>query len=106
VQTCNWRPAWSQASGEKPLLPERIDPSQSSGREDLFGDALASSDLYDEPRFGNCVYVRRSSGAIALAWPDPRERSSRAAELTRPGAFDAYCVTSPRGSTIGRSPSS
>jgi len=95
TQTRNWRPAWSQASGEKPLLPELIDPSQSPGRADLFSDFLASNDLYDQPRFGNCVYVRRSTGAIALAWPDPRERGSRVAELTRPGAFDAYCVNQP-----------
>jgi hypothetical protein len=95
TQARNGRPAWSQASGPKPLLPELIDPSKIPGREDLFGDFLASSDLYDQPRFGNCVYVRRSSGAIALAWPDPRERGSRAAELTRPGAFDAYCVNQP-----------
>jgi hypothetical protein len=88
-------PAPSPATGARPLLPERIDPSQSPGREDLFRDFLASSDLYDQPRFGNCVYVRRSSGAIALAWPDPRERAARAAELTRPGAFDAYCVNPP-----------
>lgn len=91
----NWRPAWSQVTGRKPLLPERIDPSNSPGREDLFRDFLASSDLYDQPRFGNCVYVRRSSGAIALAWPDPRERDARATELTRPGSFDAYCVNQP-----------
>jgi hypothetical protein len=91
----NWRPAWSQGRGAKPLLPELIDPSSSPGREDLFRDFLASSDLYAQPGFGNCVYVRRSSGAIALAWPDPRERDARAAELTRPGAFDAYCVNQP-----------
>ncbi|HEX7839373.1 MAG TPA: M20/M25/M40 family metallo-hydrolase [Kofleriaceae bacterium] len=95
TQDRNEQPAASQASGPKPLLPERIDPSQSPGREDLFSDFLESSDLYAQPRFGNCVYVQRSSGAIALAWPDPRERSARAAELTRPGAFDAYCVNQP-----------
>lgn len=95
LQTRNWRPSWSQARGTKPLLPERVDPSQAPGREDLFGDFLASSDLYYQPRFGNCVYIRRSSGAIALAWPDPRDRESRAAELARPGAFDAYCLNQP-----------
>lgn len=91
----NAGPARSQATAARPLLPERIDPSHSPGREDLFRDFLASSDLYDQPRFGNCVYVRRSSGAIELAWPDPRERAARAAELTRPGVFDAYCVNQP-----------
>ena len=91
----NGGPARSQGTGARPLLPERIDPSQSPGREELFRDFLASSDLYDQPKFGNCVYVRRSSGAIALAWPDPRERDARAAELTRPGAFDAFCVNQP-----------
>lgn len=94
-QTANWRPSWSQARGEQPLLPERIDPSRSPGREALFSDFLASNDLYFLPRFGNCVYVRRSSGAIALAWPDPRDREARTAELTRPGAFDAYCFNQP-----------
>lgn len=94
TETGNW-PARSQGTDAKPMLPERIDPSNSPGREDLFRDFLASSDLYDQPRFGNCVYVRRSSGAIALAWPDPRERDARAAELIRPGAFDAYCVNPP-----------
>ncbi|HEX8108080.1 MAG TPA: M20/M25/M40 family metallo-hydrolase [Kofleriaceae bacterium] len=95
TETRNGRPAGTQVTGPGPLLPERIDPSNSPGREALFSDFLASSDLYDQPRFGNCVYVRRSSGAIALAWPDPRERDARAAELTRPGAFDAYCVNQP-----------
>jgi hypothetical protein len=95
TQARNWRPAWSQAWGEKPILPELVDPSRSPGREDLFGDFLESKDLYFQPRFGNCVYVRRSSGAIALAWPDPRDREARAAELTRPDAFDAYCVNQP-----------
>jgi hypothetical protein len=95
TQARNWRPSWNQARGTKPLLPEQVDPSQAPGREDLFGDFLASSDLYHQPGFGNCAYVRRSSGAIAFAWPDPRDRESRAAELTRPGAFDAYCVNQP-----------
>ncbi len=95
TQARNWRPSWSQARGEKPLLPELIDPSKSPGREDLFGDFLESKDLYFQPRFGNCVYVRRSSGAIALAWPDPRDREARTTELTGPGAFDAYCFNQP-----------
>ena len=95
AQTRNWRPSWSQATGEKPVLPERVDPSQTPGREDLFSDFLASSDLYHQPRFGNCVYVRTSNGSITLAWPDPRDRESRAGELTRPGAFDAYCLNQP-----------
>jgi hypothetical protein len=95
TQTRNWRPSWSQVRGEKPLLPELIDPSKPPGRGELFGDFLESSDLYFQPRFGNCVYVRRSSGAIALAWPDPRERQARAAELTRPGELDAYCFNQP-----------
>ena len=95
TQARNWRPSWSQVKGEKPLLPELIDPSRSPGREELFGDFLASSDLYFQPRFANCVYVRRSSGAITLAWPDPRDREARAAELTRPGELDAYCVNQP-----------
>jgi hypothetical protein len=95
TETRNGGPARNQATGARPLLPERIDPSQRPGRDDLFRDFLASSDLYEQPRFGNCVYVRRSSGAIALAWPDPRERDARAAELTRPGGFDAYCVNQP-----------
>lgn len=95
AQTRNWRSSWSQATGEKPVLPEQVDPSQTPGREDLFSDFLASSDLYHQPRFGNCVYVRRSNGAITLAWPDPRDRQARAGELTRPGAFDAYCLNQP-----------
>ncbi|HWU88038.1 MAG TPA: M20/M25/M40 family metallo-hydrolase, partial [Kofleriaceae bacterium] len=95
TETGNWRSSWSQVTGEKPLLPELFDPSKPPGRDELFGDFLASSDLYFQPRFGNCVYVRASSGAIAAAWPDPREREARAAELTRPGAFDAYCVNQP-----------
>lgn len=95
TQTHNWRPSWSQVMGEKPLLPELIDPSKPPGREELFSDFLASNDLYFQPRFGNCIYTRRSSGAIALAWPDPREREARAGELTRPGTFDAYCINQP-----------
>lgn len=95
TQARNWRLSWSQVMGVKPLLPELVDPSKPPGREDLFSDFLESSDLYHQPRFGNCVYVRRSSGAITLAWPDPRDREARAAELTRPGAFDAYCVNQP-----------
>ena len=95
AQTRNWRPSWSQATGEKPVLPEQVDPSQTPGREDLFSDVLASSDLYHQPRFGNCVYVRTSNGSITLAWPDPRDRESRAGELTRPGVFDAYCLNQP-----------
>jgi len=95
TQTRNWRPSWSQVTGEKPLLPELIDPSTPPGREELFGDFLASNDLYFQPRFGNCVYVRRSGGAITLAWPDPRDREARAAELTRPGELDAYCFNQP-----------
>jgi len=95
----NWRPSWTQVRGQKPLLPERIDPSRSPGREELFGDFLESSELYHQPRFGSCVYVRRSrgqpTGAIALAWPHPRDRQARAAELTAPGAFDAYCFNQP-----------
>ena len=95
LQTRNWRPSWSQVIGTKPLLPELIDPSQPPGRKDLFDDFLASNDLYYQPRFGNCVYVQKSSSAIILAWPDPRDRQARAAELTRPGAFDAYCLNPP-----------
>ena len=95
TQTRNWRPAWSQVRGEKPLLPERIDPAAAPGRAELFSDFLEAGDLYYQPRFGNCVYVRKTDGAIALAWPDPRERTTRAAELARPGAFDAYCVNQP-----------
>ena len=95
TQDGNWRPAWSQKVGEKPLLPEPIDPSKSPGRESLFGDFLESKDLYHQPRFGNCVFLRRPGGAIALAWPDPREREARTAALTAPGAFDAYCLNQP-----------
>ncbi len=91
----NWRPSWSQAMGEKPVLPERVDPSRPPGRDELFGDFLESSNLYHQPLFGNCVYARRPGGEIVLRWPDPRERQARTAELTRPGAFDAYCVNQP-----------
>lgn len=94
-QTRNWRPSWSQVIGTKPLLPELVDPSKPPGRDDLFADFLESSNLYHQPGFGNCVYVQKPSGAITLAWPDPRERQARAAELTRPGAFDAYCLNQP-----------
>lgn len=94
-QAHNWRPAWSQVVGTKPLLPEPIDPSQSPGREDLFGDFLEAKSLYHQPRFGNCVYLRRSTGALELAWPHPRERQARMPALTEPGAFDAYCLNQP-----------
>lgn len=95
TQARNWEPAWSQARGEKPLLPELLDPSRPPARAELFDDFLLANDLYHQPRFGNCVYVRRADGSIALAWPDPREREARAPELGRPGAFDAYCVNQP-----------
>jgi hypothetical protein len=95
TQARNWRPAWSQVTGEKPLLPELIDPSQAPGRDELFNDFLEADDLYDQPRFGNCVFVRKADGAVALAWPHPRERTARAAELARPGAYDAYCFNQP-----------
>ena len=95
TQGRNWRPAWSQVVGQKPLLPERVDPSKAPGRHALFDDFLDAAGLYDQPGFGNCVYVQRSTGAVTLAWPDPRERQARAIELTRPGAFDAYCVNQP-----------
>jgi hypothetical protein len=91
----NWRPVWSQARGEKPLLPELLDPSSPPHRAELFDDFLLASDLYHQPRFGNCVYVRRADGSIALAWPDPRERETRAPELGQLGAFDAYCFNQP-----------
>src|SRR5262249_25054073 len=56
---------------------------------------LDSSDLDHQPRFAGCVYARRPGGAVALAWPDVRELAARLPELTRPGAFDAYCVSPP-----------
>jgi hypothetical protein len=86
--------SWRAPAGEpKPLLPLQRDPARA--KDELFGDILAATDLYFQPRFGSCVFVARATGAVALAWPDPREREARAPELVRPGAYDAYCVNQP-----------
>lgn len=82
-------------AGRAPMLPMEKDPSHPDDHAALFGDFLTFDDLYQQPAFGNCVWVARESGALALAWPDTGERMQREPELARPGGYVAYCVNQP-----------
>jgi hypothetical protein len=93
--SANWRAEWTQRRGEKPLLPEERDPGSPADKLELFGDFLDYSQVNQMPLFGNCVYTERAGGAVALAWPHPREKDARAAELSKPGRYAAHCLNPP-----------
>ena len=82
---------------DEPILPFLMHPSQASDRLAIFGDFLEQKGIYDQPLFGNCVFVDKKSMRIAKAWPNPygQDRASLKTEFTRRNAYDAYCVNPP-----------
>lgn len=98
----NWLPFWNQEVGEKPLLPQRREPSVPDDAAMLFDDFLRSSDLYFQPQFGNCVYVDRATAQVVLKWPHPDSQSQHDARLRGSSRFVAYCMNQP--ARMGQTP--
>ncbi len=94
------QPATDDVAGEDgekkpPMLPERLVPSEAADHKRLFADFLEFDSLYQQPMFGNCVFVDKAGGGIVLAWPDPEDRAREETRLSTAGLFDAYCMNQP-----------
>jgi hypothetical protein len=90
-----WKTRRGDAGTPAPQLPDHREVWTSENRLAIFGDFLDLPGLYDEPMFGNCVFVERATRKIALKWPNVTERVERTTELSAPNRYEAYCVNPP-----------
>jgi hypothetical protein len=81
----------------EPELPDHREVWTVDNQLAIFGDFLDLPGLYDEPMFGNCVFVERASRKIALKWPNVADRVQRSLrdKLSAYGEYEAYCVNPP-----------
>ncbi len=83
--------------GGDPLFAYLLHPSHVDDEIEIFADFSERPGLYDQPLYGNCVFVDRKTQKVVKAWPDPYsvDRAKWRSELTKRGAYDAYCVNPP-----------
>lgn len=78
-----------------PELPAHYLPWKKSGDEQaVFRDFLESSDLYEKPRFGECVWTDDSGAKVAAAWLPPGEVAVHRERLLE-AKYHAYAIPQP-----------
>lgn len=84
-------------TNDDPLFPYFLQPSHEQDEKEIFADFMELPGLYDQPLYGNCVFVDRKTQKIVKAWPNPYspERARLREEFTRRGGYNAYCVNPP-----------
>ncbi len=90
-----------------PMLPSTLDPSRKEENENIFGDILDFNDLYQKPRFSECMWTERNEASSVYAgWlPSSQKDIERKNFSCRPQLYrDVVCRDFPQPVRVSGQP--
>lgn len=91
------------------ILPDHLSPSSRRGYIAIFRDFLSADtrDLYEKPRFSECVWTNAAKTASLAAWRPTVERPAQRAYFERASEAErkeAFCVALPQPARLNQRP--